>query len=635
MAAERWVLLLAAVVPGGTLRAQGPILQRSVELHVVNVRLAEAMAAVAHDGGFKLSYNAALVNGDSIVTCHASGTVGTVMRGLVGDRLRLKESGEHLILLDPGTNGHRFRTAGLVVDRATGMPLQRASVFEVDAKAATITDAGGRFTLELSGQRKLTPLLVSRAEYRDTVVFVPRDGEAGRILLRASEKLERLEPRCDFERCAVEDLGVTRLLVSTAQMDQAANLLSVERRTIQASVLPNIGTNKKISGAVINTWSFNLLAGYARGLEGFELGVGVNMEREDVKGAQLAGLANLVGRNTSGLQVAGGLNHTMRSLNGVQIAGLGNTVWDTLTGVQISGGANVVKGGMQGTQITGFCNVTTQSLDGAQIAGGVNVTVEAVNKAQVAGGMNYGRSVLGAQVAGGFNVALRNVGGGQVAGGFNYARQVTGGQVAGGFNVAVDTVRGGQVGVLNFGRIVQGGQVGILNFSDTISGGAVGLLTISLKGYHRFDVITGDVMALSLQLRTGTRGFHNILGYSPSITTDQRWGFLYGIGTEPRIGRNGFLNIDLTAEQVVEQVEWVEAANILGRLGMSGGFAFADRITFCAGPVFNTFFSNWRDPETREHLTTIPPGNTLFTEVDGALMISGWLGWKASVGVRF
>jgi hypothetical protein len=70
-------------------------------------------------------------------------------------------------------------------------------------------------------------------------------------------------------------------------------------------------------------------------------------------------------------------------------------------------------------------------------------------------------------------------------------------------------------------------------------------------------------MALSLQFRTGTRSFHNILGYSPSVTPDGRWGFLYGFGFEPRVGKHGFLNIDLTAEQVVEQEEWVDAVNIL------------------------------------------------------------------------
>ena len=130
--------------------------------------------------------------------------------------------------------------------------------------------AQGRFTIELSGQRDRTPLLFSRKDYRDTVVYVGRDGDVGQVTLQAMEYLERLEVRCEFDRCDVEELGVARLLVPPAQMDQASNLLSVERRTFQASLIPSIGTNRRISGAVVNKWSFNLLAGYARGLEGFE-----------------------------------------------------------------------------------------------------------------------------------------------------------------------------------------------------------------------------------------------------------------------------------------------------------------------------------------------------------------------------
>jgi hypothetical protein len=233
------------------------------------------------------------------------------------------------------------------------------------------------------------------------------------------------------------------------------------------------------------------------------------------------------------------------------------------------------------------------------------------------------------------NVATGAVGGGQVGFGANYARSVTGGQFAFGLNIVADTVRGGQVGVLNFGRVSDGGQVGVLNFSDTITGTSVGLLSFAWRGYHRAAVATNDVMALSLVLRTGTRGFHNILGYSPAVTDDERWGFLYGFGTELVLGRRGTLAFDLTGEQVVEQREWVDAVNIVGRVGLCGGVRLAGPLEVQAGPVLNVLFSDWRDTDQGIYLSALPPAEPLFTGMSGTARISGWLGWRAALVFRF
>ncbi|MEO8588024.1 MAG: hypothetical protein ABI432_01545 [Flavobacteriales bacterium] len=631
----RGLVLLALILPACSFGQARSILDRDVEVYATNVRLSEALSLIAREGDFKLSYNAAAVNGDSLVSVTANGTVHQALHGLLGERMELKESGSHIILLDRSGAKHRFRVNGSVVDAVSGAPVSRASVYEVQQSNASVTDGNGAFDLEVSGQRARTALLIMRKEYHDTVVYVGRDGDLGRVALQPRSKLEYLEPICTFDRCEVEDLGVARLLVPASQQDQAANFMFVERRTFQASLWPTVGTNKEISGAVVNQFSLNLLAGYARGLEGFEVGAGVNMERSYVKGAQVAGLANLVGGDTKGVQIAGGLNHTMRSLEGLQIAGLGNTVWDTLSGVQIAGGANVVKGGMRGTQVAGLCNVTTQDVNGVQVAGGVNVAVKDVHKTQIAGAVNYGRNVSGAQAVGGVNVALGAVGGGQIAGAINYARDVTGGQIAGGINFAVDTVRGGQVGVLNFARVVKGGQVGILNFSDTITGAAVGILSFAWHGYHRFDLSYTDVLPLTLTFRTGTRQFYNVISFSPSVGSDEHWGFGYGFGTEPRLGGHGCLDVELTAEQVNEQEDWLDAVNIVNRLGVQYGYTVGRHLMLSAGPSLNLLVTDWSDPETGLSLSTIAPDDAFYDEEHGDVRLQGWLGFRVGVGVRF
>ena len=717
-------LLFAAVVS-----AQGPLLERRVTIQADQVRLSRALELIAKEASFKLSYNAAVVPVDSVVSLNADNeTVERVLRGLLPKTLRWKASGSHLIISGEAGRKQRFTSEGSVVDAANGQGIARATILEVQRGNAVNTDDRGAFRITLTGDEDRIPIRIARHGYRDTVLYVPRDAAVGRVALKRLDDLERIEPICHFERCTVEDLGMTRLLVPAASMEQAANLDLDERVAFQLSLVPGVSTNGPLASSMVNRVSVNIIGGYARGVEGVEVGGGFNLLSGDMTGFQFAGLANLVGGHTKGLQVAGAINHSMRSLEGVQLAGLANTVWDTLSGVQVSGGINVVKRGMSGVQVSSWGNVSLGDLDGVQVTGGVNVAQGVVNKAQVSGMLNYAKGVQGGQVTSGINVALGEVGGGQVgfvgnfakqvsggqfslganvvpgevsggqvgfclnyahrvsggqftfganvvpgevsggqAGfglnyahhvvkgqfafganvvpgtveggqvgfGLNYAHHVMGGQFSFGANIVPGTVEGGQVGALNFARRSKGGQVGFLNLSDSLEGGAVGLLTISLKGYHRFDVVSGDVMPLSLHVRTGTRVFHNILGYSPPVTTDERWGFLYGVGFEPRFGERFFANIDITGEQVVEQRDWVDAWNVLGRVSVTPGVRFADRIFLFAGPVLNLLATDWRDADTGSYLSTLPPSDAPYVERSGTTMLNGWWGWKAGMGVRF
>jgi len=737
-----------------------PALDRRVTIHAEQVRLSQALELVAKYAALKLSYNAEVVPMDSVVNMNVvEQPVDRVLRSLLPQRTQWKVSGQHLIITGQVGARQRFNSTGRVVDASSGAPIPRASILDVQRGHVVGSGPSGDFSVEISGELERTPLRIARQGFRDTVVYVPRNGNAGRVALSPLTRLEYLEPICLYDRCGVEELGVAKLLLSNEQLDLNANLGGGLVRAAQFSLLPTVSTNGSLAGSMVNHASLNLLGGYARGVDGAEIAGVFNILSENMTGAQVGGVVNLVGGRTRGVQVSGGINHTMGSVQGMQFAGISNTVWDTLRGVQVAGGMNVVKRGMTSTQVAGAVNVTLGDLDGVQVAGGVNVAHGAVHKSQVAGGLNYARSVQGAQVAAGANVSLGEVGGGQVGFGANYAGSVSGGQVsfganvvpgevsggqvgfglnyahrvtggqfsfganvvpgevsggqvgfglnyahrvtggqfsfganivpgrveAGqvgfglnyahhvtkgqfsfganvvpgtaeggqvgfglnyandvkggqftfGANVVADTAEGGQVGVLNYARHAVGVQVGILNLSDTLAAGAVGLLTISRTGYHRADVVANDVMPFGIQVRTGTRAFHNILGFSPPTAPDGRWGFLYGFGTEPRLNKRWVLNIDFTGEQVVEQRDWVNAVNILGRFSISPGVYFGERFILSAGPVLNTLFSDLRDRDTGVYTSTLPLQQPLFTDGLGGMQINGWIGWKAGVGVRF
>ncbi|MBK6542596.1 MAG: hypothetical protein IPG10_15185 [Flavobacteriales bacterium] len=632
MGAERVLLTLSSALLFFGAEGQS-LLKRPVDVHGHGIRLNEALAMVARDGGFKLSYNAAILPGDSLVSIDATGTAEAALRDLIGGARTLKESGDHVIILEARQAKDVFEITGALRDRNTGRPIAQASIREVNERYAGITAADGSYRMRVSGRRERTPLLIARVAYHDTVVFVGRDGHVGTVTLRPRDHLERLEP-CHSALCAsVDDLGVTRLLVPSS-VQQQANNLAQEKRFIQLSLVPTVGTSGKLSGATTSRISLNIVAGYVGGVNGFEAGGAVNMVRRDVRGVQMAGAANLVGGHTKGLQLAGAINHTMRSLNGAQIGGLGNVVWDTLSGMQLAGALNVVKGGMQGTQISGLANLTTRSCDGTQVSGGINAALGDVRKAQISGLANYGRNVSSTQFSFGTNVALGDVGGGQVGFLANYARTVSGGQVGFGINACIGEVRGGQVGSLNVARKCVGGQVGLVNLSDTISGNSVGLLSIALRGYHRVDLHVTEVLPLTIAARTGTPRFYNLFTYSPAVDSSGRWGFGYGSGTEVGYRGRHRGNIEWFAEHVNEQVEWIDAINIVGRISLTYGYVIKRRLIISAGPSFNVLFTDWRDAETGAYRSGIAP-YTLFEEAQDALLLKGWVGGRLAVGVYF
>lgn len=166
-----------------------------------------------------------------------------------------------------------------------------------------------------------------------------------------------------------------------------------------------LGTNGLASGRTVNTVSLNLLAGYAAGVQGLELGTLLNVDRDAVQGVQASGMLNLVGG----------------PVHGIQLAGLGN----------------LVAGNAHGLQAAGLANIAAGPVEGAQLAGMINYQ----------GGATETRTV---QMAGLANMTLGNVRGAQVAGLLNVAKHVRGLQLAP-FNIA-DSVSGASIGILSLVR---------------------------------------------------------------------------------------------------------------------------------------------------------------------------------------
>lgn len=295
--------------------------------------------------------------------------------------------------------------------------------------------------------------------------------------------------------------------------------------SMQFSFVPFVGTNGTNSGNVINDVSFNFLGGYSAGTRAFEMAGLFNINRGDMTGVQLAGLFNQVGGKVDGVQLAGLFNSNLQTVRGVQLAGLTNFTTGTVDGVQLAGLANFSPKSVKGVQLSGLANFSGKDLEGSQIAGLANFTAH--------------------------------------------------------------DVRGSQVGSFNYARKVDGFQLGIINYADSMSGVPVGLISFVRSGYQTVEISANGVLPMNLALRTGKREFYNILfaGIRPELNEQPTWAFGYGVGTSPKLGRNVFLNIEASSEQLSKGR--VEALNLVNRLYVGAEVQLSKKLAVFAGPTLN------------------------------------------------
>ena len=337
-------------------------------------------------------------------------TILSLLNGLFGKEIDQREVGNHLILIRKKNkapekqNFPKIIVSGFLLDAFDRKPLKDVSVYEVENSNSAISHADGSYKLLIPTGKKVRSLTYCKAGYSDTVIFISQAAEIRvdivlRPIQKAFSKMNALSGALMINR--TDSMRLVNLLVSRENMVHSQNLEIGTDRTFQASLVPGIGTNGKVSGAITNRFSLNLLVGYSGGLKGFEAG--------------------------------GALNITRGTINGLQIGGLGN----------ISGG----KG--KGLQIAGLTNITTDQFDAWQISGLLNLTLKDARQVQGSVVMNYARNVDGFQLAGILNIARNHNDGVQIAGILNYATILNGIQI-GLINISNTVERGIPIGLFSY-----------------------------------------------------------------------------------------------------------------------------------------------------------------------------------------
>lgn len=315
---------------------------------------------------------------------------------------------------------------------------------------------------------------------------------------------------------------------------------------MQVSVTPGLSTNGMHAGGYSNYFSLNLTAGYSAANYAFELGVISNLNVNETRGLQIAGLTNFTGANAfagltpkeKDLKIKSGFE---ANLSGAQFSGLANVVLFNVFGWQTAGGANVVKGSLQGFQIAGIGNSVRKYTFGGQLSGVFNVSAESVDGFQLSGLFNVtGGELFGVQVS-----AVNKAG--RIEGRNSFDNNDPTGIQIGLVNHAA-RMNGFQIGLVNIGKRMQGTQIGIVNIyrggkmPETRDGTSIGLVNIGSGGYAALyvnelfltnvEIATGTIKNSRMNNETKEIQIQNALIYSndPGFMSDrERWAFGYGL----------------------------------------------------------------------------------------------------------
>jgi hypothetical protein len=331
--------------------AQSGLLGKRISLQIVQQPVDKALQTIAMVSGVHFSYNTDLINTQRNVSLNIKNKrLDYVLAEILGSSYYFKSTGTYVIILRETEDTPDEAVVKLIEIRgkATELrsqePVSQATLYDMAGMQSCLTDSSGTFVIRIKPKTTMVALRCRKEHYSDTVFLLkPEKDIYLEIRMKKTEELFQSIQARQAGDVMVQDTFPVRLVkrfIPDEFLVNSTNVIILERRPAQLSLVPTIGTNLKMSGSVVNNFSINLIGGYSRGVAGFEAGGLFNLTREYVKGVQVAIGANIGADTVKGLQMAGAFNLSRRYLNGVQIAGIGNIARGYCKGIQISGFLN-------------------------------------------------------------------------------------------------------------------------------------------------------------------------------------------------------------------------------------------------------------------------------------------------------
>ncbi len=281
-------------------------------------------------------------SGDVVITDLRTTVSSLILSGELEGRLFIRDPEDHLVVELAKTVGHDVEL-GLAAGR------YHLSLHDGTSVYATEVALGAGATARME-RRVFVRQEVEVARARGSAGPDPEDIYLEEEEVLIEEELEILE----------EELG------EQGEIREGAEPEPDEPRPIplRISLLPYVGVGSPASHEdVISPFSFNIIGGVARRVEGVELGSVFNITTERFRGLQMAGVTNIVRGPFQGAQMAGVLNVVRGPMQGAQLAGVAN-VASRVEGYQGAGIANIAQT-VDGAQISLF-NVAKE-VDGVQL----------------------------------------------------------------------------------------------------------------------------------------------------------------------------------------------------------------------------------------------------------------------------
>ncbi|MBP1676968.1 MAG: hypothetical protein H6Q20_1527 [Bacteroidetes bacterium] len=495
-------------------------LHRKISINVQNLFIPQTLHFIEQNNDFFFAYNPKQIPANDRVSINKRNVaLNKVLDEILSNRFAYTTIGNHVILRLKGVNSETedFIVLG-VIESSDGFPLDSVVVYAVKENKAVITDINGTFRLKLNEPSQY--IHVSCPNYKDTLLIAKSLN---------GEKTIKLNREFVDNRTTVLPLTVPGLDIMSAQaqfekspfvrnlVPQSALYLQRQVKTnrmipFQISFLPGMGSQQLTKGLNINYFSLNILAGYSKGVSGFEIGSLANITQENINGGQVGGIANIVNGHISGMQVAGVFNYTFGKIRGAQISGVENISNNNIVGLQIAGVSNNNKGTVNGAQVSGVLNTNLQKIIGLQLAGVANIQTNELNGCQISGIYGIASNIKGVQLAGVMSHTTRNVSGLQVS------------------------------SILNKTKTLNGLQIGIINIADSIDNGLqIGLFNIVRNGYRAFEFTKDETFYCNFMYKTGGKRLYSILnaGIGENIVSTG-----YGVGYIQPIYKQFSVNLD-------------------------------------------------------------------------------------------
>ncbi len=581
------------------------ILDKRVSFTANQQRLDDVLSIVSNNAGFSFSYNSNILKRDSLVTLSVNNkTVRQVLNELFNGAYEYKESGNYIILRRvsvqlttvtkaPPVKEKIYTISGYVVNSETGERISEVSIYETEHLTSTLTDVNGNFTIKLKEKYKTSSLAVSKDAYDDTIIHIQPKFDLqlviamvplpDPVIISTPNKFEIADAENNLPSKdssggikintpdEVEETRVARFLLTARQKLTSLNMKKFfTEKPFQFSVIPGVGTHGKLSGQVVNHFSFNLFGGYTAGVKGLEIGGLFNINKKDVRYLQAAGLFNIAGGSMTGIQLGGIQNTILKNVWGLQAAGINNFVKGNVKGIQLAGIANINGGELKGLQGAGIINYQNRNMNGIQIAG------------------------------------IGNINGGQMKG-----------------------LQFG--GIFNYAKKMGGVQVGLINISDTSDGYSIGLINIVLKGYHKFSVFTNETVNANLAFKTGSRKFYSILlaGMNAGKSEEKLYTFGYGLGSESPLTTWLSINPELSS-QYIYIGDW-NHLNLLNKLQLHLQVKIGNKFSIFGGPSFAAYYSDQPAAVRGYKYKILPSSYHSFRLADDKWR--GWFGWNAGINI--